>query len=72
MAKAIKKAASQEDAAKKEIFFSVTEGEKTEKYQVLGKSFIFKGDKFTAEEVVKNEELCAALIASGAPSIVKV
>lgn len=71
------KAASTKDAAikeekSKEIYFTVKEGDKTEKYQVLGKKFIFKGSVFTAEEVVKDEEHCAALIASGAPSIKKV
>lgn len=42
------------------------------KYEVLGKRFFYQGDKYTAEEAVKNKELMAKLIENKAPAIKKV
>lgn len=64
------KKAAAKPAAPKKVYF--TESETKKKYEVLGKKFIFKGEKFTAEKAVKNKDLMLALIASGAPSIVEV
>jgi len=69
MATPKKAAATKEAAAPKKVFF--TDSEKN-KYELKGKKFVFKGDKYTAEEAVKNNDLMEALINSGAPSIVKV
>lgn len=72
MATAKNTAAFKKDAAPKKVYFTIKEGDKTDKYQLKGKIYIFKGDKFTAAEASKNADLCAALVSANAPSIEKV
>jgi len=68
MAQEKKAAASGAAAIKKAIIFT----SENVKYELKGNSYCFKGQKFTADEAVKNEALMVALIASGSPSVVKV
>jgi hypothetical protein len=69
MATAKNTAASKKDAAPKKFYFTIKDGEKTYKYLLKGKIYIFKGDKFSAEEASKNAKLCAALVSSSSPSV---
>jgi hypothetical protein len=45
---------------------------KTGNYELLGKSYIFKQEKYNAKEAVKNKELMEALIAANSPALKKV
>lgn len=64
-----KKAAGKKPAAPKKVYYT---SEAKAKYEVLGKNFRFKMEKFTAEEAVENKELMETLIKAESPSIKKV
>jgi hypothetical protein len=66
------KKSNNEKAPKKIIYIQKDDkGTAKAKYEVLGKRFIYKGDTFTAQEVVENKELIELLIANKAPAIKK-
>jgi hypothetical protein len=66
---AIATKAASKGAAPKKFYFSIKEGEKTTKYQLKGRKYIFKGVSHSQEGASKNAELCAALVAANAPAI---
>ena len=63
--------AASKEAAQKKVYFSIKDGEKTEKYLLKGRKYIFEGESYTKEAASKNEKLCAALVAANAPAIEK-
>jgi hypothetical protein len=70
---AVNKKAASKEAAPKKVYFTIKgEDDKSVKYQITGKKFIFKGEAFNKEEASKNEALCASLVASGSPAITEV
>jgi hypothetical protein len=62
------KAASKE-AAPKKFYFSIKDGEKTVKYLLKGRKYIFIGESHSQEGASKNAKLCAALVAANSPAI---
>lgn len=65
---ATNKKAGAKTPAQTKFIFKIGE----DSYQLKGKKYIFQGDAFNQEDAVKNEALCASLVASGSPSIEKV
>jgi len=68
------KKAAAKSAAPKKVYFIVKDkdGKQVDKYELLGKRFVYKGEKYSAENAVKNKELMASLIKNQAPAIKKV